>query len=64
MTAVYSLVVLWIKPFAFLKWRLKNWGERRLKSVSNVRLSHGCLEEKKMSAYVFGLWVSSAFAWF
>lgn len=52
-TAVYSLAVLWIKPFAFLKWHLKNWEEGRLKSVSNIHLTHGCLGERKMSAYGF-----------
>lgn len=55
MTAVYSLAVLWIKPFAFLKWRLKNREEGRLKSVSNINLTHGCLVEEKMSAYGFEL---------
>lgn len=35
------------KTFCFLKWRLENWEERRLRSVPNIHPSHVCLKEKK-----------------
>lgn len=47
MTAVYSLAVLWIKPFAFLKWRLKNQEEGRPKSVLISILPMVVWERKK-----------------